>query len=353
MKARRFVLAMGGVETPRFLLSAQQRWHRHFGGTDGTLGRYYMGHISGKIADILFDRPRESEEMDFKLDVDAGAFYRRRFKLDTDAQLQNRLLNTAFWPDYPAFYDPDQRSGVLSSVFLALAFPPLGRRILPEAIRLAHTGPQPYRLIAHVRKAVLGAPRAATDLFKILRERFLSKPRKPGFLVTNSGGCYALHYHAEQVPNPDSRITLSRERDLFGMARARIDLRYVNQDVDSVIDSHPILDRALRANGIGRLRFNYPQPEWRDRICAQAGDGYHEVGSTRMGRDPSASVVDPDLRVHGIGNLFVASSSVFPSSGQANSTFLAVSFGLRLPEHLDAERDVVSAATLSLTVPSV
>ncbi len=57
VRARRIVLAMGGVETARFLLHAQQSWPGHFGGVDGPLGRYYMGHISGKIASIVFNDP--------------------------------------------------------------------------------------------------------------------------------------------------------------------------------------------------------------------------------------------------------------------------------------------------------
>jgi choline dehydrogenase-like flavoprotein len=52
-----------------------------------------------------------------------------------------------------------------------------------------------------------------------------------------------------------------------------------------------------------------------------------------MGSDASSSVVDRDLKVHGIDNLFVASSSVFPTSGQANSTLLAVAFAVRLADH--------------------
>jgi choline dehydrogenase-like flavoprotein len=137
------------------------------------------------------------------------------------------------------------------------------------------------------------------------------------------------------------------------MPRARIDLQFTDQDVESVIDSHRLLDEVLGANGIGRLRFMYPEEHMRDRVNAQAADGYHQVGTTRMGTDPRTSVVDPDLRVHGVANLFVASSSVFPSSGQANSTFLAVTFALRLAEHLDTERDDLNLDTMALPAPAV
>jgi hypothetical protein len=141
VKAQRFVLAMGGVETTRLLLHTQRRWPSHFGGAGGALGRYYMGHISGKIASIVFDDPGAIGDLDFKLD-ESGAYHRRRFMLTTAMQLQHKVLNTAFWPDNPSFYDPNHGSGVLSAVFLALAFPPTGRQLLPEAIRRAHTGPQ-------------------------------------------------------------------------------------------------------------------------------------------------------------------------------------------------------------------
>lgn len=333
VKAQKIVLAMGGVETTRLLLHTQQRWPSTMGGADGPLGRYYMGHISGKIASIVFNDPAAIADLDFKLD-ETGSYLRRRFMLTAETQLENKVLNTAFWPDNPAFYDPSHRSGVLSSVFLALAFPPTGRRLLSEAIRLAHTGPRPYRLAAHLRNAILGAPRGAMDIYRILRDRFIRKPRKPGFLVSNRSGRYALHYHAEQVPSPESRIQLAGESDSFGLPRARIDLRFVEQDVQSVIDSHELLDKALRANGIGRLEYLYDAAKLRDKVWAQAADGFHQVGTTRMGDDPEQSVVDADLKAHGLENLFVASSSVFPTSGQANSTMLAVAFGIRLVHHL-------------------
>jgi choline dehydrogenase-like flavoprotein len=337
VKARRIVLAMGGVETTRLLLQTQQQSPATMGGVDGPLGRYYMGHISGKIASIVFDNPAMIDDLDFKLD-ESGAYLRRRFMLTPEAQLQHKVLNTAFWPDNPAFYDPSHGSGVLSSVFLALAFPPTGRRLLSEAIRLAHTGPKPYRLAAHLRNAILGAPRGAMDIYRILRDRFIRKPKKPGFLVSNRTGRYALHYHAEQVPTAESRIQLSDERDSFGVPRARIDLRFVEQDVQSVIDSHVLLDKALQANGIGHLEYLYDAAKLRERVSAQAADGFHQVGTTRMGTDPTQSVVDPDLKVHGMENLFIASSSVFPTSGQANSTMLAVAFGIRLVHRLNGTK---------------
>ncbi|MGD5656743.1 GMC oxidoreductase, partial [Xanthomonas citri pv. citri] len=69
-------------------------------------------------------------------------------------------------------------------------------------------------------------------------------------------------------------------------------------------------------------------------ILQQARDGFHQIGTTRMGLSPDDSVVDGDCRVHGIENLYVSSSAVFASSSQANPTFATVALALRLAAHL-------------------
>ena len=58
------------------------------------------------------------------------------------------------------------------------------------------------------------------------------------------------------------------------------------------------------------------------------------MGTTRMARSPEQGVVDPDCRVHGVGNLFLAGSSVFPSAGHANPTWTLVALAVRPADHL-------------------
>jgi len=60
----------------------------------------------------------------------------------------------------------------------------------------------------------------------------------------------------------------------------------------------------------------------------------HHIGTTRMHPDPKQGVVDQNCRVHGISNLHVAGSSVFPTSGHANPTLTIVALALRLADHL-------------------
>ena len=63
----------------------------------------------------------------------------------------------------------------------------------------------------------------------------------------------------------------------------------------------------------------------------------HFIGTTRMSTDPKTGVVDPDCRVHGVANLFISSSSVFPTSSHANPTLTIVAMALRLADHLKDE----------------
>ena len=62
--------------------------------------------------------------------------------------------------------------------------------------------------------------------------------------------------------------------------------------------------------------------------------GGHHMGGTRIGFKSSNSVVDKNLMVHGVDNLFIAGSSVFASAGYTNPTFTIVQLSIRLAEHL-------------------
>lgn len=335
LQASSYVLAMGGLEIARFLLRAQQDRPKAFGGVDGPLGRYYMGHATGSIADIVLDDPARAADLDFVRD-ESDTYIRRRFTLTEDAQRRHRVLNTAFYLDNPPFYEADHRNATLSLVFLGLAFPPTGRRIIAEGIRLRHVGPRPYRIRAHVGNVLRRPWRAVVDVTDVIRRRYLSPVRKPGFILRNEGGRYALHYHAEQLPNPDSRVRTRTAAD--GVSVLEIDYRYVEEDVDSLLRCHDLLDQELRAAGIGRVEYLAPDADGvRAMAWEQSTDGFHSIGTTRMSDDPARGVVDRDGRVHGSANLYIASSSVFSTSAEANPTFVAAALAVRLAHHLTAQ----------------
>jgi choline dehydrogenase-like flavoprotein len=327
------VLACGGLETPRLLLAAQRRRPEAFGGAGGPLGRGYMGHLSGKIADIVLVDPGSVIDHDFF--IDGGVFARRRFQLTTESQLRAGVLNAAFWADNPPFYAADHRNGVLSLAWGVLAFPFIGRQLVSEGVRLAHVGPPPHAWGPHIWNVISSPWSMTVGILAILHARFLMRPRKPGFLVRNTRSRYALHYHAEHAPNTLSRVKLSARCDGFGLPFLDGVLHFTERDAESVVSSHEVLDVALRLAGAGRL--GYRHADRAERVAAvleQATDGFHQAGTTRMAASAAEGVVDSDCRVHGVDNLWIAGCSVLPSSGQASPTFVAAALGIRLARHL-------------------
>jgi choline dehydrogenase-like flavoprotein len=107
--------------------------------------------------------------------------------------------------------------------------------------------------------------------------------------------------------------------------------------VHAVLRAHDHLAKALERNGIANIRHRLPERERIAGILDQASGGSHQVGTARMSESANHGVVNRNCRVHGSPNLFLAGSAVFPSSGQANPTLLAVALASRLASHLGRE----------------
>jgi choline dehydrogenase-like flavoprotein len=324
VRAGAFVLAGGGLENARLLLALQDARPERFGNGQA-LGRYYQGHLTGYVAVVEFSDPRFAEALSFQTDG-KGYVFRRRLQISPEAQSRKQLLNTVFWIDAISIADPIHGSGALSLLYMLFGASGL------------------YRLLAHGlaprsrsesdldRGRHFGNIRAdssvAGDIVRLLARSFRRRSGRLKMLM-NPRGRYLLRYHAEQIPDPESRVAIS------GPARAlSVDYRVREEDLTSVLDSHSVLDAWLCRNGLGKLEYLHLQEERRQAVFNQAFDGYHQIGLTRMSESPDEGVVDGDCRVHGISNLYLAGSCVFPTGSHANPTLPAVALALRLAEHL-------------------
>lgn len=332
LSVKTVALAAGGLESTRQLLALQKKHPSLFGGKDGPLGRYYMGHVIGEVADITFASDALDAAYDFYLDEN-GSYARRRLIPSDAAQREHVLPNVSFWPVVPPVADPRHKSGLLSAVCFAFALKPIGRLFIAEAIRKRHI-PDDLAIWPHVVNIVRDLPRAALSLTAFLYRRYVARPPMPGFFVRNAARRYGLSYHAEQSPQPDSRVTLSEDYDRLGVPKLRIDYRFARADAEAVLRAHEHLAAWLTRTGAGRLEYRQPQEETVDAILALAAHGTHQIGTARMAARPEDGVVDRDLRCFGIDNLYVVSSAVFPTSGQCNPTLSIAAFAVRLAEHL-------------------
>jgi len=332
IRATRYVIAAGGLESTRLLFASTREHPEGIGNHSGHLGRWYMAHVETRVARLRFTTPPAQTIYAHERDHE-GVYVRRRFTIAPAVQLEQGLPNAAMWLVNPQIADASHGSGILSFVYLML-ISPLGRYFVAEGIRQAHiTSNRPSAIGAHIRNVLQDIGRAAAFAVTFGYRRFVRPGRKvPGFFVPSAANAYPLLYHGEHLPHWDSFVEPTTERDALGVPRLRTHLHFSEQDIASVQRAHELLDRALRTQGLGHVEFLY------DDIAGAVRDqlfgGYHQAGTTRMSALPADGVVDRNLAVHGFDDLFIASSSTFPTSSQANSTFMLIALALRLADRL-------------------
>ncbi len=335
VRAPMIVLACGGIETARLLLRIQAEHPAFLGGPPGPLGRYYMGHVSGQIARMHFNDSAMGPHFSFFRSSD-GAYFRRRITLAPEVLEEKRLLNIYFAPGNFPLEDAGMKSGALSALHLGLSAWHRTLQYMRHYLPGYVAAPSGDRVnVGHHLLNILTDPvNTGLGLAEILHQRAERDKRPPGFFYPNPRQIYVLRYHSEQLPNPDSRVTLTERRDANGVPLPRVDLRFTDPDIDSVVAAHKVLDRLVQDARWGRLSWMCAPSRAALHVRSQARDGYHQIGLTRMSHSARDGVVDGNLAVHGLRNLWVAGTGVLPTGGQAHPTFTAISLALRLAEHL-------------------
>lgn len=331
VRARHYVLASGGIENARLLLASDGAHPRGMGNGHDQVGRHFMDHprgVAGKVVDgdlhsLL--RPYNSGELrkDFPL--------YRELALSDAVQRELRLLNGRARP------------------FPVTASPPAGLQALRElraSFRRAANGTW-TGVEATVQRALDAGMPMSSGCAAMDQPRRGRLMLRVGLNIGHLGGAVVsrlrnrpldtyrhveLMTYFEQSPNRDSRVTLADARDAMGMRRVRVDWRLSELDYASYRTTARILgEEAARCCG-GRFE---PEPWVLDPglMPPLAGTAHH-LGTTRMSERPEDGVVDSDCRVHGMDNLHVAGSSVFPTGGWAFPTFTIVALALRLADRL-------------------
>lgn len=337
--ARAFVLAAGGIENPRLLLASRDGMECGLGNQHGQVGRHYMCHLAGVLG-VFTPAPGVVPFHGYQRDAN-GIYCRRRFSLAPWAQAAAGVGNVIARLHHPSVGDPSHGSGALSTLYLA-------RGLLPReyTVRLSESAATP--VLPHWRNLVTDAPAAAGFAVSMLAGRIFASRKMPSIVVAPPGGRYTFDVHGEQVPNPDSRITLGFGRDAFGVPLPRIDWRHSGADIHAIRSTMHLIAAALTAGRHGQVDWRPDQVE--ADILHHGAYGGHHLGATRMAEDPKRGVVDKDCRVHGTENLYVAGGSVFATSGQANPTLTILALALRLADHLKQALQEGQAGAAALPV---
>jgi choline dehydrogenase-like flavoprotein len=320
VRARAVVLAAGGIENSRLLLlSDSERAPRGLGNGSDHVGRCFMEHplvrggllvvdpVGGLAGRLRLYDPHWT----------AGSLVMGKLALSDDTVRHRGLVSTS------VLLVPRDRVAVAPAV---LAFQGLRS---PSAVAAGRV---------HRARRALRAGLGAADLLRA-RRAFAVQPniddggwtRRPG-----AGGVRVLEmlHQTEQTPDPGNRVALSDTVDGYGRRTAVLHWRWSAEDRRRVTRARDLYADAFAKAGYATLAGG----DWDAGQPRMIGGNHHHLGGTRMSRDARDGVVDPDCRVHGVRNLFVAGSSVFPAGGSVNPTLTIVALALRLAEHLRVNR---------------
>ena len=291
-----FVLALGGIENARLLLLSRDSQGMGLGNQHDLVGRYFSDHYYfSNLGLIVVTNPQANFRLYSTGKRRQGGEIKPHFALAPEVQRREKLLQARIhvadtdWITYSYDPDPDVADQLLNKVQA------LGRRL----------------------KILDASGSTAIDY---------GQPE--GSLLLRFGAW------SEVVPRHDSRVKLGVERDPFGLERVVVDWRIGNEEKDSLARSLRIFGEQIAHAGLGRARLDFDEEaSW---PWSGGGEpGLHHMGTTRMHDDPKRGVVDRNCRVHGVDNLFLAGSSVFPTYGVANPTLTIVALTLRLAEQIE------------------
>jgi choline dehydrogenase-like flavoprotein len=270
VKPKIAVVATGGIETPRLLLASNDVMHHGVGNTHDLVGRFFADHpIPGQTATLVV------------FDGRIAPYY----QLTQTASATN--FRAAFAPS-DSFRRAHHLHGALATVEGEVQLDGVGQAALAETA------------------GALGVDASNMRAFTL--------------------GC-----GMEVAPDPDRRLTLTREKDALGMPRLKLDMRISDDDFARYRLTLRELGRQLLAARTGMIRFLHSsRGEW----LSVMDWGNHHMGTARAHRDPRQGVVDADMQVHGVGNLYIAGSAVFPTYGASNPTLNLLALVLRLADHL-------------------
>lgn len=271
VKPRYAVLATGAMESARLLLASNDVISAGVGNQNDLVGRYFADHPIPRDTATLVVFDGDRLANYYPNPLNTnGAILRATFAPREDYQRQSQMLGSLTTVEDPAKLDD------------------LGRAVVAETA------------------AALGVD-------------------------ASNAKAYSLGCGMELAPDPERRLMLDGDRDALGMPQLKLQMRIADSDFDHYRATMKELGRQLLAARTGMIRLDRKaREEWLSVIDW----GNHHLGTTRMSADPKTGVVDANLAVHGIPNLFVAGSSTFPTYGASNPTMNLVALTLRLGDHL-------------------
>lgn len=307
IRARAYVLCAGGIDNPRLMLLSNRVEPYGIGNRFDLVGRFFMDHPRAKVGEVIQSGHVPLHDLYCDFESKLGRL-RPGLSLSYTLQSHEQVLNCGLylWRNK----DTDSRG--------TRALKALPKRLTEGDLTTSEFSRDLDLVVADldhiaydVRRRLTGAERA-----------HLTRPRLDVMCIL------------EQAPIPSSRVMLSEQLDALGLRRAKVEWRLTDLEKRTIAVGMKALALEFGRLNLGRVHLEdwltSENPDWAQNL----EDYNHHMGTTRMADDPKKGVVNRDCQVHGIDNLFIAGSSVFPTSGYINPTVTLLALALRLAARL-------------------
>jgi choline dehydrogenase-like flavoprotein len=313
-EADEVVLAAGTVETSRLLLASRSAAAEGVGNAHDQVGRNFHDHVTLPAATLRgAARARVVSELRPWVffaggmgDVRGGTLH--SVKLEASRELRERLgLNPIL--AHLAIVEPEGSGiAVVREMLTSLQRGEFAKALTTHALKI------PGAMLDGVR-LIVGA--------KLRGRRFIS-----------DGAVVKLQFNLAQDRPSCSRILLGEKLDEVGMPEVVVDWRVSEQEVGTMRKYAAHLKEQFEAMGLTGVEWSAGMLD--DGALEGLEDARHAMGGACMGDDPRTSVVDAEMRVHGVGNLSIASAAVFPDGSAQLPTLTMMALALRLACRLEA-----------------
>jgi len=295
VEARQYVLCCHGIENARQLLASNDVMPTGVGNSYDHVGRYFMEHAAISASKFI---PTS------KFPKIYNFHYARSKKINANLSFTDDYLHKHNLLQYYCRFTPHYVTDEMLSA--------------KDDVIHGFWKPGSLAYLADVAKV-------ASEFDGELRRVFFKRGLYSQPLY------YSLEHRIEQAPNPKSRVVLSDRIDALGQRIADLDWQINEHDVATIKHGQTAIAREMAALGFGRLE---EEEITRELVESRIKGHYHHIGTTRMSADPKQGVVDKNCTVHGIGNLHISGSSVFPTAGYSGPTMMIIALALRQAEYL-------------------
>jgi len=297
INVNKLIIACGTIESVRLLLASNKSEPQGLGGGSGWLGKAFMEHPCITVGSISANENFKLQSI-FNTKIHKGKKFSVRFSLNEDIQEMQKLVNASL--SLMFFYKQESLDPYI------------------EVKKIAQN-----KNIKGFSSILKNMPAYIQTLYAYSIRKFIYKHKASGRAVLM----------LEQEPLEDSSITLSDEKDKLGMPKVNLDWRISRVTWETALYISNYFKKAFEDSTLGTLHLEEYMKSGNDNWENYLSDVVHHMGGARMSEDSVTGVVDKNLKVWGIENLFVCSCAVFPTSSHSNPTLTLLALTSRLANH--------------------